>query len=136
VRIIIPGPPVPCKRPRAGRNGFYDVQEKEKNDVALLVLALKDRQGPYSGPITVIMSFEMSIPTSWSQKRQKEALKRFHSKKPDLSNLVKFYEDALNGILWRDDAIICEITATKIYSNEPKTVITVEEIGEEDAISW
>lgn len=38
--------------------------------------------------------------------------------KPDLSNLAKGIEDALNGIAYRDDAQIVDLRVAKIYSRE------------------
>ena len=51
----------------------------------------------------------------------------WHYKKPDLSNLIKFIEDAFNNVLWKDDALISYMFATKKYSFEPKTMIFVKE---------
>ena len=48
-----------------------------------------------------------------------------HFKVPDCSNLIKLYEDALNGTIWEDDSIICEIVASKVYSDNPRTEIQV-----------
>jgi Holliday junction resolvase RusA-like endonuclease len=45
--------------------------------------------------------------------------------KPDIDNLVKFYLDAGNNILWSDDKKIVELKATKIYSESPQTIIKV-----------
>lgn len=45
--------------------------------------------------------------------------------KPDLDNLVKFYLDAGNKILWSDDKKIVELKAKKIYSEVSQTIITV-----------
>ena len=38
--------------------------------------------------------------------------------KPDIDNLVKFYLDAMTGSFWRDDAYVCTIEASKIYSKD------------------
>lgn len=51
-----------------------------------------------------------------------------HRIKPDLSNLVKFYEDAGNGILWHDDSQISSLTTKKILAINPITIITIEQI--------
>lgn len=70
----------------------------------------------------------MPIPKSYSKKARLKSIGEPHQKKPDISNLIKFTEDALNEILWEDDSVIAEIKAKKIYSEEPKTIITVEKL--------
>jgi hypothetical protein len=52
-------------------------------------------------------------------------LENDHDVKPDLSNLIKFYEDCANGILFHDDKQIVELKSKKKYSLNPRTVITV-----------
>lgn len=36
-----------------------------------------------------------------------------HEKKPDLDNLAKSVLDALNGIVWRDDAQVASLSMSK-----------------------
>ena len=48
------------------------------------------------------------------------------TKTPDADNLAKFVCDSLNGVFWRDDSIVCELTVTKAYNNVPRTEIVIE----------
>ena len=50
-----------------------------------------------------------------------------HNKKPDLSNLIKFYEDCANGVIFHDDSMIIKGRIEKKYSqtNQPRVVMTV-----------
>ena len=73
----------------------------------------------------------MPIPKSWPKKRKEKALGAPHSSRPDLDNLVKFVGDALNDVLWKDDMVICEIAARKIYSPSPKTLLFFEDYRDE-----
>jgi len=50
-----------------------------------------------------------------------------HLKKPDLSNMEKFYEDVMSGIVYRDDKQIWGKTSYKYYSVNPRVVIYVKE---------
>ena len=51
------------------------------------------------------------------------------STKPDLSKLVRAIEDAMTGAVWRDDAQVAELRASKIYTEQaPCARIKVEEI--------
>jgi len=46
--------------------------------------------------------------------------------RPDVNdNLNKGLFDALTGIVWKDDALICKLTAHKVYSNKELTTVTV-----------
>lgn len=42
----------------------------------------------------------------------------YPAKRPDLSNIVKLVEDALNGCAWSDDAMIIDIQARKRWAFE------------------
>jgi len=131
MRIELPGNPIPWKRARTSGKTFYDAQFQAKQNLVWYVKATYPLLEAFSGPLKVLFTFEMSIPTSWSKKRRGRALKSFHSKRPDLSNLIKFYEDALNEVFWDDDCLIATIEAVKIYSESPRTIIEVIEIEEE-----
>jgi len=45
----------------------------------------------------------------------------------DIDNLVKLFNDSLNGIVWKDDSQIVELRARKSYDKEnPRTEVTVD----------
>lgn len=44
---------------------------------------------------------------------------------PDWDNIGKLVCDALNGVAYDDDKVICEAAVYKKYSETPKTEITV-----------
>ena len=67
----------------------------------------------------------MEIPHSLSNRKRYDLVDKPHMKKPDLDNLVKFYCDISNGILYEDDAQIYSLVARKKYALEPKTEITI-----------
>ena len=46
--------------------------------------------------------------------------------KPDGSNYLKAAEDACNGVVYRDDALIVDVHCYKRYSGRPRLVIRVE----------
>ena len=48
-----------------------------------------------------------------------------HNVKPDLDNLIKFVLDCGNSLLWPDDKRVVRLVSEKIYSDEPKTIITI-----------
>ena len=46
--------------------------------------------------------------------------------KPDTDNILKIVKDALNGVLWKDDAQVVSDKVEKFYSQELRLVISVE----------
>lgn len=72
----------------------------------------------------------MQIEFWFPRPKSVSAKKRPHlTTKPDLSKLIRGAEDALNGVLFRDDSQIIAIIATKAYVEGPAGAnITVEEV--------
>ena len=124
--ITIPGNPVPLKRPRLGKGNVYDSQKKLKNDIALMIkCSLTSSYSPTVLPVTVSMAFFMPIGRAVSKVKKQNMLNKPHYIRPDIDNLIKFYLDICNGVLYRDDAQVYTINASKLYSNSPRTEITI-----------
>ncbi len=126
----IPGNPIPLQRHRHSGKKCFDSQKKEKQTLQWHIKSLIQGLFPAHSAIKLVVEYHMPIPKSYSKKRALECLTRSHTKKPDLSNLIKFTEDALNGIMWNDDSLISEIEARKFYSEKPKTVFKIESVAD------
>ena len=70
------------------------------------------------------------IPKSVSKRKRQAMLeKRIRPiKKPDWDNVGKVICDSLNGIAYRDDAQVVDSMVRKFYGEDPKVVVTIEEI--------
>ena len=82
----------------------------------------------FAGAIALSVTFYLQRPKSVSEKKRP-----FMTTKPDLSKLVRGLEDALTEILWRDDAQVTAITASKVYAADgesSRAVITVSTVDE------
>lgn len=68
------------------------------------------------------------IPKSFSGKKaiSAEAGTIRPGTRPDIDNYFKLICDALNGIMWQDDALIVEARVQKLYSNNPRTEVEIE----------
>lgn len=133
--MILDIEPVEQARPRAVRRGkrigMYDPPKVSKFKRELRQLA-KNRFGddPLDGELSVEIKFYRSIQKSLSKKERDRRLSGEHRPivKPDLDNYVKSTLDALNGVLWTDDARIVELHAFKYYSVSPRIEVVVKEL--------
>lgn len=66
----------------------------------------------------------------WKQRDIIRGLPMWHSVKPDLSNLLKLTEDALNKIAWADDGRISRIVMDKLYARVPRQDVQVYKLEE------
>lgn len=127
VTVMLLGEPVAFARTR-GVNRF--TPKKQRNAAAVLkMLAQQEMLGRpiFDEALRVHFLAEMAIASTWSKKKRAAALlgEILPTKKPDLSNQLKLVEDALNGVVYRDDCLIVEFAARKIFGVQPKIVITV-----------
>ena len=133
VTITVLGEPVPFAR--AGARGgvrFTPMKQRRYADgVKLIAQAEMAGRAPFDEALHVEFTADRSIPASWSKRRQAlAAAGSIHpTSKPDLDNLYKEITDALNTIVFRDDALIVSVSKRKRYSAQPKITITVGPIN-------
>lgn len=78
----------------------------------------------FDAPVNVRLLFHVARPKSLP-KRVTQAAKR-----PDLDKLARAAIDALNGVLFRDDAQVIALDARKVYAEGPACLeVTVEAIS-------
>jgi Holliday junction resolvase RusA-like endonuclease len=131
--VTIPGVMRGKQRPRMStRGGFARAYTPEQtvNAEAWVKQCCVDQVGApcLLGPLEVRVSISVGIPASWSKKRRQAALdgREMPTGKPDVDNSVKLLADALNGVLWKDDAQIVSLSVRKSYAEAPLTVLTAE----------
>ena len=127
---------------KKGRTSLYVAKNKRvkdfEQDFAYEVLAIKNKSRfkLITGMVrikNILYVFPAKGP------KQKSYLERcivsgiipYKSTKPDLTdNLQKAWVDACNGLLWKDDSLIVEISGIvrKIYGHVPRIEFEVEEI--------
>lgn len=127
--------PVPQLRPRVSSLGgyvrVYDPPKVKNFKRILRSLAVNQyARPPLIGPLSVSLTFYRPVQRSISKAERERRLSN-QSKpvvKPDTDNYIKSTLDALNGVLWHDDAQIVKITGEKRYSENGKIVITVTQL--------
>lgn len=77
----------------------------------------------WDGPLRLDMCFNMKKPKSLPKRRLSWPIK-----KPDLSKLTRSAEDALTGIIWRDDAQVVSSMQSKRYSDSPGVDISITQL--------
>ena len=88
------------------------------------------------GPVAVRMQFVFSRPkshfgTGRNADRLKDSAPQHHTKKPDVLKLGRAVEDALTGVVWRDDSQICDGDYCKRYGPTDYCNVTITEIEDE-----
>lgn len=73
--------------------------------------------------------FPSTMPKRFKETMMKEHGMIFRSKKQDLDNLQKAINDAMNGLVFKDDSLICSADCIKYYSDKPGTTLYIDEIG-------
>jgi Holliday junction resolvase RusA-like endonuclease len=134
IQLLIPGKPIAKHRPRFARRGkfvtTYNDQQTEEGKWIQIAMSKMIGFKPFRGPVALEIEFCMPIPKSTSNKKRGAMIRGeiMHTKKPDLDNLEKFVKDCLNGLAWKDDAQVCKMCSEKYYSENPATIIKINEI--------
>ncbi len=84
---------------------------------------------PLENRVSVKIVAYFKIPKNTSKKNAENMLKGSISptKKPDIDNIVKIILDALNKMAFKDDNQITKLEIEKIYGEEEKILVKVEE---------
>lgn len=75
---------------------------------------------PIEGPIIVNMRFYLLRPKNHynSKGELKKSAPKYHLTKPDKTKLCRAVEDAITGIIWKDDSMIFDGYVSKEYVNK------------------
>jgi Holliday junction resolvase RusA-like endonuclease len=135
VVIELAGEPRGKGRPRFARRSLHVyTPAKTASSEAMLrheaALAMAGR-APLDGALRVRVLACFGVPQSWSAKKRLAAITGAirPAKRPDLDNVVKML-DALNEVVWRDDAQVVEGWIEKFYSDRPRLKVEVSILGE------
>lgn len=133
ITIIVPGQPVAKGRPRFIRSiGRAITPHKtvmaERNLAQWADEAMGDRP-LFDEPLALQMDFAFLWPKGATKKRRADPFGVFKTSRSDLDNCAKI-ADALNGVVWTDDARVVLTVARKFYADKPSTTINVCPIAE------
>ena len=129
IDLVIPGAPVAKGRPRFSRRSgrtFTPAKtaQAEETLAGRAMALLAGVEGlPLQGPLRLEATFTSVQPASWSRKKRAET--PAPTSRPDVDNLLKLATDALNGVVWVDDAQLVTIICRKVYGDAPSTRLIV-----------
>lgn len=146
VEFVVPGEPRAKGRARSriakGRSGqqfvtHYTPKEtvEYENLVRMAAHEAMAGEAPTSFPCRVTIVAFCSVPASWSQRKRIKAMRGevFPTGKPDLDNIEKSVLDGMNKIVFRDDAVVCDVIKRKRYAETPRVQVIVRELDAESA---
>ena len=82
---------------------------------------------PFVGAVELSICAEYLVPVSWSKKRKVAAI--WKASKPDADNIAKLVKDAMNSIVYQDDAQVAILTVSKRYGPQAKLSVEVKQLG-------
>lgn len=128
ISFTIPGVPVPWSRAGGGKTTKHFTPAKQRSYMDAVRLygkvAMKGKEllkGPLCVDLVAVFPSTVKNPSGWK------------TTKADIDNIYKINADALNNIVWEDDAQICDVHMYKIYGPHPGVTITVFELDQSNA---
>ena len=127
-------PAEPIAFARSGGNGSIRFTPKRQRDFMALVKfaahKAMDGEPPLDGPIDVKICATYRVPSSWSKKRAAEA--RWRTARPDAGDMAKIISDAMNEIVFGDDAQVANLTVQKVYGPIAGVTVTAMRLDESE----
>jgi Holliday junction resolvase RusA-like endonuclease len=136
IAFTVPGQPQGKGRPRVGKIGTHARLFTPTKTVAYEGLVAHAAQVAMAGrdmllgPVEVTMFIACQVPESWSQKKQRLALEGgvFPTTKPDTDNTVKAIFDGCNGVAWKDDVQVVDLSLRKRYNATPGVRVVIKPV--------
>jgi Holliday junction resolvase RusA-like endonuclease len=117
---------------RGGQIGHYTPEKTRTYEGMIRTAAMQVLGGrlAFNEPVEFTLLAVFQVPASWSARKRQQALTgEIKPGKPDLDNIAKAWNDALNGVVYRDDSLICRMTLDKCYGAQPIVTVTVKRVS-------
>lgn len=130
VRFTIEGKPRQYERIRRdGRSGrWHNTRQYDAAKEIVTVAAKQLMQGkpPFAGPVVVVYHCWRPIPIRYSKIKRAACLSGSLRpiSVPDLDNYIKMVMDAVNGIIYVDDAQIVDMIVRKWFGDPPRITVS------------
>lgn len=126
-------PPVSWSAHKGYGKRSYNPKQKERDQYQLQFLKQYTLPFLLNSPLRIEFTFQFAYPKSYSKKKitQIQEENNLHTIRPDATNLQKFLEDALKGVVISDDSIVHDIRSIKRFGKENKVNIKIYQTNEE-----
>lgn len=133
VDFKVPGEAVGKGRPRVttiGGNARMFTPKKTADYESRIALAAQQAMAGrelITGPVLVELKIAVGIAQSWSKKKTAQALagQVMPTKKPDADNVLKAICDGINGIVFKDDVQVVNVSMSKRFAETPGVTVRV-----------
>lgn len=147
IEFFVPGIPA-----SAGSKTGFPVKNKKTGKIKVIMAPASKKQKPWMakvasiasesylgkllyGPIDLRVIFYFHRPkshfgTGKNSGKLKSNAPIYVTKKPDLTKLVRAVEDALTGIIWKDDSQVVMQSTGKFFCDKPGAKIIIKELTE------
>lgn len=115
----------------------YGDPDTEKHEAAIreyAALLMRGRE-PSTRPLALLLHVFRPIPESYSRREREDALAGalLPTPRPDADNYMKLVKDAMNEVVYRDDAQVVDERCLKVYSDQPALRIELREFVEPES---
>ena len=127
------GAPQGKERPRAvklrDRTIVYTPKKTRDYEREIATAYRTQCSGMFSGAVAIEIHAYYEIPKSASRKRVLDMVsdRERPTKKPDGDNIAKAVCDALNGVAYKDDSQVVDLTVRKYFSKFPHIQVFISE---------
>lgn len=132
IAFEVPGPIRGKARPRVTRAGITYTPKETAQYENLVKLCYREAAASsamdlFEQPVRAQLEVYYEIPKSTTKSRQGAMLldRIYPTKKPDADNIAKIVLDSLNGIAYKDDSQVVELTVNKFYSKRGQPYVFV-----------
>jgi Holliday junction resolvase RusA-like endonuclease len=125
LQLTIEGRPIPWRAHQGSGKRSFNPLYKEREYVRWQI---RNQTNEFvEGALDVLFIFYFAIPKSFSKKKALLAEKGLirPTTRPDSTNLCKFMEDCLQGVVFEDDCQIVDTQIRKYYSLQERTLIRI-----------
>ena len=134
LQFFVPGIPAPGGSKRHVGHGILVDAGKHNKEwrTAVAWVGSEHCKELFTGPLVVRFCFRFVRPqghygSGKNAHHVKASAPRWPAVRPDTTKLIRSTEDALTGIVWRDDAQIIDQHAYKEYAEQAGCLITISE---------
>lgn len=137
VSFFVPGYPAAKGRPKFVRatGRVYTPAETEKAEDRIRTHAALAMNGrvPVEQPVEIRIIATYLPPKTRTKATKQTPWASFKPSRPDCDNIAKLCADAMNGIVFRDDALVATMHVAKVYGETPGIRVSVHPLS---FVSW